>query len=57
MNKIQEQFLDRALSEIPNIELLLMEVRKGLSSAIKTTEQTTKNLESLCIKSQNSELE
>jgi len=54
MNKIDEQLLDKELSEIPNVESLLVETRKGLSTAIKTTNQTTKNLEALCDKLQKS---
>jgi hypothetical protein len=40
--------LDRTLKEIPSIKPLLVEVSKGLFSALKTSEQTTKEIESLC---------
>ena len=44
----KEQLFDKLLAEIPDAKMILAEVRKALSSAIKVTDETTKNVEALC---------
>ena len=46
--RTREQLFDKLLSEMPDAKSVLAEVRKALSSAITTTNQTTKNVEDLC---------
>lgn len=44
----KEQLFDKLLAEIPDAKLILAEVSKALSSAIKTTDETTNKMEALC---------
>jgi len=54
--RTKEQMFDKLLAEIPDAKTVLAEVRKALSSAIETTDQTTKNVEALCANLQKNNL-
>ena len=52
----KEQLFDKLLAEIPDAKTILAGARKAFSSAIKTTDETTKGVETLCADLENKKL-
>ena len=54
--RTKEQMFDKLLAEIPDAKTILAEVKKALSNAIKTTNETADKMEVLCSDLEKSKL-